>query len=169
MRGTSATYEARPSTRHDESDMTVASKRPDRRGTLPISRAGARITSERAVGTQPAQHVDAASRQTRSRSLYNVDYEDARPEDDPAWAARAEVGQVAASVAAFLADAGHDAQLVAVDGDLAALRTRLAELEADCAFNLCESLVRRRPARERGAARSSSCWASPSRARLPRC
>jgi D-alanine-D-alanine ligase len=72
--------------------------------------------------------------------LYNVDYEDARPEDDPAWAARAQVGQVAASVAAFLVDAGHDAQLVAVDGDLAALRTRLGELEADCAFNLCESL-----------------------------
>jgi len=72
--------------------------------------------------------------------LYNVDYEDAGPEDDPAWAARAQVGQVAASVASVLAEAGHDAQLVGVDGDLAALRDRLIELDADCAFNLCESL-----------------------------
>ena len=72
--------------------------------------------------------------------LYNVDFEDARPEDDPAWASRAEVGEVASAVAAALGDAGHDAQLVAVDGDLAALRARLSELDADCAFNLCESL-----------------------------
>jgi D-alanine-D-alanine ligase len=72
--------------------------------------------------------------------LYNVDYEDAGPEDDPAWAARAQVGQVAASVATVLGEAGHDAQLVGVDGDLAALRDRLIELDADCAFNLCESL-----------------------------
>jgi D-alanine-D-alanine ligase len=72
--------------------------------------------------------------------LYNVDYEDARPENDPAWAARVQVGEVAAGVASFLVDAGHDAQLVAVDGDLAALRANLTELDPDCAFNLCESL-----------------------------
>ncbi len=72
--------------------------------------------------------------------LYNVDYEDARPEHDPAYAARAQVGQVAANVAAALGDAGHDAQLVGVDGDLASLRDRLNDLDADCAFNLCESL-----------------------------
>jgi D-alanine-D-alanine ligase len=83
------------------------------------------------------------SRRTRGKRvvvLYNVDYEDAPPEDDPAWAARAQVGEVAASVAAVLAEAGHDAQLVGVDGDLAALRERLNELDPDCAFNLCESL-----------------------------
>jgi D-alanine-D-alanine ligase len=72
--------------------------------------------------------------------LYNVDYEDARPESDPAWAARVQVGEVAAGVASFLIDAGHDAQLVAVDGDLAALRASLTDLDPDCAFNLCESL-----------------------------
>ena len=72
--------------------------------------------------------------------IYNVDYEDARPEDDPAWAARAQVGEVAAGVAAMLGDAGHDAHLVGVDGDLAALKARLADIDVDCAFNLCESL-----------------------------
>jgi D-alanine-D-alanine ligase len=93
----------------------------------------AQATSERRPPTR-------RTRGKRVAVLYNVDYEDAGPEDDPAWAARAQVGQVAASVATFLVDAGHDAQLVAVDGDLAALRARLAEVDADCAFNLCESL-----------------------------
>jgi D-alanine-D-alanine ligase len=72
--------------------------------------------------------------------LYNVDYEDARPEVDPGWAARAEVGFVAAGVAGALGEAGWDTHLLPVDGDLASLRGRLAELEPDCAFNLCESL-----------------------------
>jgi D-alanine-D-alanine ligase len=80
------------------------------------------------------------SRGKRVVVLHNVDYEDARPADDPAWAARAQVGEVAAGIAAILAEAGHDAQLIGVDGDLAALRDRLVDLEADCAFNLCESL-----------------------------
>jgi D-alanine-D-alanine ligase len=44
-------------------------------------------------------------------------------------------------VAAALAEAGYDAQLVAVDGDLASLRAHLAALEPHCAFNLCESLA----------------------------
>lgn len=73
--------------------------------------------------------------------LYNIDYEDTQPGVDPAWAARAQVGPVAGGVASALADAGHEAHLVAVDGDLASLRARLAELEPDCAFNLCESLA----------------------------
>ncbi|HZU85713.1 MAG TPA: ATP-grasp domain-containing protein [Polyangiaceae bacterium] len=73
--------------------------------------------------------------------LYNVDYEDARPEADPGWAARAEVGLVAAGVATALGEAGYDTQLVAIDGDLTSLRARLADLEPDCAFNLCESLA----------------------------
>jgi D-alanine-D-alanine ligase len=73
--------------------------------------------------------------------LYNVDFEDARPEDDPMWASRADVAVVATSVATALASSGYDPQLVGVDGDLAALRNRLLEHEADCAFNLCESLV----------------------------
>jgi D-alanine-D-alanine ligase len=72
--------------------------------------------------------------------LYNVDYEDARPETDPGWAARAEIGPVAAGVATALGEAGCDTTLVPIDGDLASLRTCLAELEPDCAFNLCESL-----------------------------
>jgi D-alanine-D-alanine ligase len=72
--------------------------------------------------------------------LYNVDYEDAHPEADPGWTARAEVGLVAAGVASALGEAGWDTHLLAVDGDLASLRASLAELEPDCAFNLCESL-----------------------------
>ncbi|MDP9149901.1 MAG: D-alanine--D-alanine ligase [Myxococcota bacterium] len=73
--------------------------------------------------------------------LYNVDYEDARPDVDPGWAARAEVGFVAAGVAEVLGNAGREAYLLPVDGDLASLRARLAELDPDCAFNLCESLA----------------------------
>jgi D-alanine-D-alanine ligase len=83
----------------------------------------------------------------RSRSakriavLYNVDYEDAQPDSDPSWAARVEVAHVAESVASALSDSGHEAHLVPVDGDLAGLRTVLADLDPTCAFNLCESLV----------------------------
>ena len=72
--------------------------------------------------------------------LHNVDYEDLRPDSDPAWASRAEVGRVATDVASSLAESGHDAHVVGVDGDLAGLRARLEELAPDCAFNLCESL-----------------------------
>ena len=73
--------------------------------------------------------------------LYNVDFEDARPEDDPMWASRADVALVATGVANALASSGHDPQLIGIDGDLAALRSKLLEHEPDCAFNLCESLV----------------------------
>jgi D-alanine-D-alanine ligase len=85
------------------------------------------------------------ARRTRANKrvavLYNVDYEDSAPEFDPAWAARAEVGLVATGVADALSDAGCEAHLVPVDGDLSALHARLADLGPDCAFNLCESLV----------------------------
>lgn len=73
--------------------------------------------------------------------LHNIDYEDTRPDTDPAWAARAEVGHVAEAIGAALRDAGYDAQLIPVDGDLADLRARLLDLDPDCAFNLCESLA----------------------------
>lgn len=72
--------------------------------------------------------------------LYNVDYQDSSPDGDPGYAARADVGVVAAAIAAELADGTHEAHLVPVDGDLAAMRGRLTEIEPDCAFNLCESL-----------------------------
>jgi D-alanine-D-alanine ligase len=85
------------------------------------------------------------ARRTRANKriavLYNVDFEDARPEDDPMWASRADVAFVATSVATALASSGYEPQLVGVDGDLAGLRDRLLEHGADCAFNLCESLV----------------------------
>jgi D-alanine-D-alanine ligase len=94
---------------------------------------------------QPPSDPRAPSRRSRSSRriavVYNVDYDDAPSEADPAWAARAEVGLVASSVAAALCDSGYDAQLVPVDGDLASLRVRLAEIEPFCAFNLCESLA----------------------------
>jgi D-alanine-D-alanine ligase len=106
------------------------------------------MTLEALQGASPALTTTERrppSRRTRGSKrvavLYNVDYEDAQPDGDPAWAARAQVGLVAASVAQALGDAGHDAQLVPVDGDLVALRDRLAELAPDCAFNLCESLA----------------------------
>jgi D-alanine-D-alanine ligase len=103
------------------------------------------MTVEQPPGSSPAQVTSERRAPKRARGkrvavLYNVDFEDARPADDPAWAARAQVGEVSAGVAAILNDAGHDAHLIGVDGDLAALRARLMELEADCAFNLCESL-----------------------------
>jgi D-alanine-D-alanine ligase len=102
------------------------------------------MTVEAPPGAPPAtSERRPQSRKARGKRvavLHNCDYEDARPENDPAWAARVQVGEVAAGVAAYLTDAGHDAQLIAVDGDLAALRARLTELDVDCAFNLCESL-----------------------------
>jgi D-alanine-D-alanine ligase len=73
--------------------------------------------------------------------LYNVDYEDSSPDGDPGYAARADVGVVAASIARELADGAHETHLLPVDGDLTALREQLADLEPDCAFNLCESLA----------------------------
>lgn len=72
--------------------------------------------------------------------LYNVDYEDSTPDGDPGYAARADVGTVAAGIAESLSDGAHEAHLVPVDGDLSGLRDRIAELRPDCAFNLCESL-----------------------------
>jgi D-alanine-D-alanine ligase len=101
---------------------------------IPPSRAPAPTASER----------KPPGRRTRSKRiavLYNVDYEDAHPEADPGWAARAEVGLVAKSVATALAEAGYETHLVPVDSDLPATRARLAEVDADCAFNLCESLA----------------------------
>ncbi len=92
-----------------------------------------------ALDRRPAPRRTRASK--RVVVLYNVDYEDSTPEFDPAWAARAEVGLVATGVASALSEAGYDAHLVPVDGDLPALRARLTELEPECAFNLCESLV----------------------------
>jgi D-alanine-D-alanine ligase len=94
--------------------------------------------------TDPAP--PARPRPPRRRSpvvavLFNVDYEDSSPAGDPGYAARADVGQVAAGIAQELDDGAHDVQLVPVDGDLTALRERLAEIEPDCAFNLCESLA----------------------------
>jgi len=87
----------------------------------------------------------AQSRRSRASKriavLYNVDYEDARPDSDPAWASRVEVEFVAQSVASALAEVGHERHLVPVDGDLAGLRAVLADLDVACAFNLCESLV----------------------------
>jgi D-alanine-D-alanine ligase len=80
-------------------------------------------------------------RPLRVAILHNVDYEDATPDADPGYAARAAVGVVAAGVAIELADGQHEPHLVPVDGDLASMRARLAELEPDCAFNLCESLA----------------------------
>ncbi|HTQ44975.1 MAG TPA: hypothetical protein VMI75_19580, partial [Polyangiaceae bacterium] len=73
--------------------------------------------------------------------LHNVDFEDARPDFDPTWASRAEVAMVSTAVATALSSAGYEAHLVPVDGDLSSLRAHLAELEPDCAFNLCESLA----------------------------
>jgi D-alanine-D-alanine ligase len=101
----------------------------------PGSPSGAETPSER---TPPARRTRANK---RIAVLYNVDFEEARPEDDPMWASRADVALVATGVATALASSGYDPQLVGVDGDLAALRARLLEQEADCAFNLCESLV----------------------------
>ncbi|WP_394825992.1 ATP-grasp domain-containing protein [Pendulispora albinea] len=73
--------------------------------------------------------------------VHNTDYEDASPEGDPGYAARADVKLVARIVADQLSDERHESQVVAVDGDLVLLRDRLLQLEPDCVFNLCESLA----------------------------
>ncbi len=72
--------------------------------------------------------------------LHNVDFE-AGPDGDPGYAARADVETVAQAIATTLSDDGHEAHRVPVDGDMHVLRGRLAEIEPDCAFNLCESLA----------------------------
>ncbi len=69
------------------------------------------------------------------------DFEDSSPDGDPGYAARADIESVASFVAEQLNDGQHEAILLPVDGDLARLRMRLQEMEADCAFNLCESLA----------------------------
>jgi D-alanine-D-alanine ligase len=94
--------------------------------------------------TEPAP--DARSRPPKRKPptiavLYNVDYEDSSPDGDPGYAARADVGHVAATIAQELDDGAHVVELVPVDGDLTELRERLAEIDPDCAFNLCESLA----------------------------
>jgi D-alanine-D-alanine ligase len=101
----------------------------------PPPAASTDTTSER----RPTSKRNRATK--RVAVLYNVDYEDVSPEADLAWAARAEVGLVATSVADALSGTGYEAHLVPVDGDLGSLRAQLAELDCDCAFNLCESLA----------------------------
>jgi len=80
-------------------------------------------------------------RSIRVAVLYNVDFLDARPSCDPGHGARADVEHVAHAVAKALDDEHHTPTLVPVDGDLERMRQRLATLEADCAFNLCESIA----------------------------
>jgi D-alanine-D-alanine ligase len=98
-----------------------------------------------AASTNPTSERRPPSKRNRATKrvavLYNVDYEDVSPEADLAWAARAEVRLVATSVADALSGTGYEAHLVPVDGDLGSLRAQLAELDCDCAFNLCESLA----------------------------
>jgi D-alanine-D-alanine ligase len=121
------TFDARAHEGHESRNMTVEappSLLPDAQGS-----------SERRPPprrTRPGKRIAV---------LYNVDFEDACPEDDPMWASRADVAYVATSVATALASAGHDAHLVGLDGDLSGMRAKLLDLEPDCAFNLCESLV----------------------------
>jgi D-alanine-D-alanine ligase len=105
------------------------------------------MTVEAPPPPAPTQSSERRPPPRRSRSLkriailHNVDFQDAPPELDPAWASRAEVAVVAASVATALGEAGYEPYLVSVDGDLPSMRSRLLELEVDCAFNLCESLA----------------------------
>ena len=90
----------------------------------------------------PSKRSPTRRRQSkRIAVLYNVDYECAPSESDPSWASRAEVEGVAHGIARTLVEAGHDAHLVPVDGDLAGLRAVLADLDVACAFNLCESIA----------------------------
>jgi D-alanine-D-alanine ligase len=124
-----------------------------RSGFTSLTRAPVAGTSEKHMtveappGASPAQLTSERrppTKRTRGKRvavLYNVDYEDARPEADPAWASRAQVAEVAAGVAAALGDGGYEPSLVPVDGDLPGLRTGLIDLDPDCAFNLCESLA----------------------------
>jgi D-alanine-D-alanine ligase len=91
------------------------------------------------IEAAPAARKPPKRKPIRVAVLYNVDYEDGA-EGDPGYEARADVCLVAASIGSQLAD-DHEAHLVPVDGDMHRLRCRLADLEPDCAFNLCESLA----------------------------
>src|ERR1019366_1066758 len=93
------------------------------------------------IEAAPAGRTPPKRKPIKVAVLYNVDYEDTGPDGDPGYAARADVGHVAAAIADELSDGAHEAHLVPVDGDMHVLRCRLAELEPDCAFNLCESLA----------------------------
>jgi D-alanine-D-alanine ligase len=133
-------------------DTTVDSREGARVVTF-VARALAKDTSRNMTveappgpsSGAPASERRPPARRPRSSKriavLYNVDFEDARPEADPAWASRADVASVAAGVATALAADGYEPHLVGVDGDLPALRVQLLDLEPECAFNLCESLV----------------------------
>src|SRR5689334_3141660 len=91
--------------------------------------------------TQKAVTTTTRSRRKpiRVAVLYNNDWEDQTPDDDPGYAARADVEFVASDIARELGENGeHEAILVPVDGDLARLRAQLLEIEPDCAFNMCE-------------------------------
>jgi D-alanine-D-alanine ligase len=92
-------------------------------------------------GKSPAIGRPPKRRPIRVAVLYNVDFEDTGPDGDPGYAARADVQAVARSIASILEDDAHEPHLIAVDGDMHVLRTRLLELDPDCAFNLCESLA----------------------------
>ena len=89
----------------------------------------------RSQGQHPLARANArpSRRPIRVAVVYNVDYEDSSPDGDPGYAARADVGVVAQSIAAELADGTHEAHLVPVDGDLAAMRP-LAEASAAAAL-----------------------------------
>ncbi len=123
--------EAVPADRRPPHPSQSSSSEPS---SEPLSKTGHRLRRP------PLRSKGAGRGPIRVAVLYNVDYEDCTPDGDPGYAARADVGVVAASIAAELADETHRAYLVPVDGDLAAMRARLADLEPDCAFNLCESL-----------------------------
>jgi D-alanine-D-alanine ligase len=94
------------------------------------------------VAEQPKIAPKTRRRPIRVAVLFNNDWEDQTPDGDPGYTARADVEFVATDIARELSEDGdHEAILVPVDGDLARLRTRLAEIEPDCAFNMCESLA----------------------------
>ncbi len=73
--------------------------------------------------------------------LYNRDFDHQAPQDDPGFAARAEVEGVAEAVAAALSAHGADANLLPVFGHAFRFVARLAEDPPDLVFNLCESLA----------------------------
>jgi len=113
-------------------------------------------SSPNEIGTDPG--MDAASTQamldtrrpTRRRGgqkpirvaiIHNVDYDDFNFEtENLGQEARADIADVAKDISEALGDGAHVVTIVPVEGDLWQMRQQLLSFEADCVFNLCESV-----------------------------
>lgn len=127
----------RSSTRDGESQSNDAH---DARGDESPQKMGDSNDSPRT----PSKRSRRSSRPVRVAILHNVDYGSISDKwadsIDPGHDARAEVASTADEIRESLEDDAHVVTIIPVDGDLWQMRQELLAFEADCAFNLCESV-----------------------------